>query len=106
MVEVQRRIIFGSPAAIQQILEADGCGQMINTSYIERDNLTSRHCNGRLVRKTLSHSRKNISCNSILRWKMLTTTLCDRTAPYASNCVVPKRMAANGSNAHLLWLLA
>jgi len=58
VVEVQRRIIFGSPEAIQQILEADGCGQMINTSYIERDNLTSRHCNGRLVRKTLSHSKK------------------------------------------------
>jgi hypothetical protein len=58
VVEVRRRILFGSPDAIRHILESDGCGQMINTSYIERDNLTSRQCNGRLVRKTLSHSKK------------------------------------------------
>ena len=33
-------------------------GQQINTAYVERDNLTSRQTNGRLVRKTLSHSKK------------------------------------------------
>jgi transposase InsO family protein len=50
--------VFGSEAAIVQILAADACGSEINTSYIERDNLTSRHSNGRLERKTLSHSEK------------------------------------------------
>ena len=30
----------------------------INTAYVERDNLTSRQSNGRLVRKTLSHSKR------------------------------------------------
>ena len=34
------------------------CADQLNTSYVERDNLTSRHSNGRLVRKTLSHSKK------------------------------------------------
>jgi len=58
VVAVTRHIVFGSEDAIVQILAADGCGSQINTSYIERDNLTSRHCNGRLVRKTLSHSKK------------------------------------------------
>jgi len=29
-----------------------------STSYIERTNLTSRHMNGRLVRKTLGYSKK------------------------------------------------
>ena len=33
-------------------------GQQINTAYVERDNLTSRQTNGRLVRKTLSHSKQ------------------------------------------------
>ncbi len=58
VVEVVRRIIFGSPQDIAAILAADGCGSQINTAYVERDNLTSRQSNGRLVRKTLSHSKK------------------------------------------------
>jgi IS1 family transposase len=58
VVEVRRRIIFGSADDIAAILEADGCGSQINTAYVERDNLTSRQSNGRLVRKTLSHSKK------------------------------------------------
>jgi len=58
VVEVRRRILLGTEADIVQILQADGCGSQINTSYVERDNLTSRQSNGRLVRKTLSHSKK------------------------------------------------
>lgn len=58
MVEVKRHIVFGSEDDLIQILETDGGGSQINTSYIERDNLTSRHSNGRLVRKTLSHAKK------------------------------------------------
>ena len=58
VVEVRRHILFGSADAIVRILEADGCGSRINISYVERDNLTSRQSNGRLVRKTLSHSKK------------------------------------------------
>ena len=57
MVEVQRRIIFGAAADIARILKTDQCGEQINTAYIERDNLWSRQSNGRLVRKTLSHSK-------------------------------------------------
>jgi hypothetical protein len=58
VVEVKRHILFGAAADLIQILETDGCGSQINPSYVERDNLTSRHSNGRLVRKTLSHAKK------------------------------------------------
>jgi len=58
VIEVRRRIILGTEANIVDILKADGCGSQINTAYVERDNLTSRQSNGRLVRKTLSHSKK------------------------------------------------
>jgi hypothetical protein len=58
VVEVRRRILFGSANTVARILEADGCGSQINTAYVERDNLTSRQSNGRLVRKALSHSKK------------------------------------------------
>jgi hypothetical protein len=55
VVEVRRRIIFGARDLITKVLG----GQQINTAYVERDNLTSRQTNGRLVRKTLSHSKKS-----------------------------------------------
>lgn len=58
VVEVKRQILFGSEDDLIRILEMDGCGSQINTAYVERDNLTSRQSNGRLVRKTLSHSRR------------------------------------------------
>jgi hypothetical protein len=58
VIEVRRRIILGAEADIVKVLEADGRGSQINTAYVERDNLTSRQSNGRLVRKTLSHSKK------------------------------------------------
>src|SRR4030095_4807614 len=54
VVEVRRRIIFGARDIITEVLG----GEQINTAYVERDNLTSRQSNGRLVRKTLSHSRR------------------------------------------------
>ena len=55
VVEVRRRIIFGAREIITEVLG----GQQINTAYVERDNLTSRQSIGRLVRKTLSHSKKS-----------------------------------------------
>jgi len=55
VVEVRRSIVFGSSEVIAEILG----DQTINTSYVERDNLTSRQSNGRLVRKTLSHAKKD-----------------------------------------------
>ena len=58
VVEVKRQILFGSEGDLIRIMEADGCGSRINTAYVERDNLTSRQSNGRLVRKTLSHSKR------------------------------------------------
>jgi hypothetical protein len=58
VVEVRRQILFGSAGDLIRIMRADGCGSRINTASVERDNLTSRQSNGRLVRKTLSHSKR------------------------------------------------
>jgi hypothetical protein len=58
VVEVRRQILFGSEGDLIRVMQADGCGSRINTAYVERDNLTSRQSNGRLVRKTLSHSKR------------------------------------------------
>jgi len=55
VVAVRRRLLFGACDIITEVLG----GQQINTAYVARDNLTSRQSNGRLVRKTLSHSKKS-----------------------------------------------
>ena len=57
VVEVSRQIVFGRPEAITQVLEAGGCGSQVNTAYIERNNLTMRQNNARLVRKALWYSK-------------------------------------------------
>ena len=69
VVEVRRRILLGTPETIAQILTADECGSQINTAYVERDNLTSRQSNGRLVRKTLSHSKKALYLQRHIEWE-------------------------------------
>jgi IS1 family transposase len=57
VVEVTTKIIFGSEAAVQARLVASPVSQPINTSFVERNNLTCRQCNGRLSRKVLSFSK-------------------------------------------------
>jgi hypothetical protein len=59
-VEVQRPSLCGSEDDLIQILATDGCGAQLHTSSRERDNLTSRHSHGRLVRQTLSHAKKKV----------------------------------------------
>jgi len=50
VVKVEVEVIYGDETTIELV---GG-----HTSYVERTNLTSRHINGRLVRKTLSFSKK------------------------------------------------
>lgn len=57
LVCVDRRAVVGTMADIQAVLNRDGTSKVINTSLIERDNLSVRQHNGRTVRKTLSYSK-------------------------------------------------
>jgi hypothetical protein len=57
LVCVGRKAVIGTMAEIQTFLEQDNLSKVINTSFIERDNLSVRQHNGRVVRKTLSYSK-------------------------------------------------
>ena len=57
VVQVTKKIIFGTQAAIQARLAASTTSQTINTSFVERNNLTCRQGNGRLSPKVLSFSK-------------------------------------------------
>jgi IS1 family transposase len=56
VVSVTTKVIYGSKDEIQALLEP--LGQKINTSFVERVNLTMRHLVSRLHRKTLCFSKK------------------------------------------------
>jgi hypothetical protein len=51
VIGVAAKVVYGDE---QEVLEHLG----ESTSYVERTNLTSRHMNGRLVRKTLGYSKE------------------------------------------------
>jgi IS1 family transposase/transposase-like protein len=57
VVEITKKVIFGDETAIQTCLTASTTSRTINTSFVERNNLTCRQSNGRLSRKVLSFSK-------------------------------------------------
>lgn len=52
VVAVSTKVVFGTEAAIQNRLKQLPTSSMINTSFVERENLTLRQQNRRLTRKT------------------------------------------------------
>jgi hypothetical protein len=57
LVAVDRLPVVGTMDQIQAIFDKDSLCEVINTSFIERDNLSVRQHNSRVVRKTLSYSK-------------------------------------------------
>lgn len=57
VVNVERNIIFGDPKLIDQTIEASKISNTINTSFIERTNLTLRNHSRKLTRKTLCFAK-------------------------------------------------
>jgi hypothetical protein len=56
VAEVKKRVVFGDEEEVLSLLKSDGNG--INTSYIERNNLTVRNSVSRLIRKTINFSKR------------------------------------------------
>jgi hypothetical protein len=93
VVEGKRHILFGSADDILQVVATDRCGTQSNTAYVERANVTSRHSNGHLVRKTLSHSKKKAS---LQRHIDLEAAIYHFVRPYSALKVTLRHPAAHG----------
>jgi IS1 family transposase len=57
VVDVQTRVVFGDPAQVDALLAESPVSQKINTSFVERDNLTLRQGNRRLTRRSNGFSK-------------------------------------------------
>ena len=62
VIGVEPRVIFGNARQVYAELET-------HTAYVERTNLTSRHMNGRLVRKTLGFSKRLCMLRAASVWE-------------------------------------
>lgn len=58
VVEITSRVVFGTEEAVAARLKQSPVSKHINTSFVERNNLTMRHQNRRLTRKTIAFSKK------------------------------------------------
>ena len=56
------KVVYGDPEEVRELL-----GE--HTAYVERTHLTSRHMNGRLVRKTLSFSKERKMLEASCAWE-------------------------------------
>jgi len=58
VIRVERTFVFGDPETIEQILKASRVSRGINTSFIERSNLTLRNHSRKFTRKTLCFAKQ------------------------------------------------
>jgi len=57
VIRVDTEVVFGEQGQIEKILESSTVSRHINTTFIERNNLTMRERNRRLTRKTMGFLR-------------------------------------------------
>jgi hypothetical protein len=89
VVAVYTEVIYGEEQSVYEELGA-------HTAYVERTNLTSRQMNGRLVRKTLSYSKRLKMLKAACAWE---DALYNFTRPCQS-----LRLEVEDSSAGQKWL--
>ncbi len=101
VVEVTTKVVFGTEEAIQAHLDASTTSETINTSFVERNNLTCRQCNGRLSRKVLSFS-KDLTWMEKHLW--LSLAYYHFVLPHASLAqLLPKPQPTRGTGSPKKW---
>lgn len=59
ITSIERRVVFGTEEGVREKLREAGCYTTLSIGHIERDSLTSRQTNSRLVREALSFQQSD-----------------------------------------------
>jgi hypothetical protein len=110
IVKVEQKVIFGNPSEIDRILENSPVSQTINTSFLERCNLTLRNHNRKLSRKTICFAKAKKSLNAQMN---ITVTYCNFTKPHGSLTIksadgrrIPRTPAMAAQICEAIWPIA
>jgi hypothetical protein len=99
LVEVKHRVVFGTTAAVEQVLAA--CGWQINTSFIERMNLRLRQHVAAIGRRTSTLCKGEAGLRQQLALYHMDYNFC---LPHASLRVpLPQPEPTNGSGSAKRW---
>lgn len=71
VVNVRTEVVLGTEAGLSAVLEVSPSSSTVNTSFVERNNGTSRHFNSRKQRKTYGLS-KQLAEHVAMTWLMVT----------------------------------
>lgn len=103
VVAVSTKVIFGEAERIVACLQKSPTSQAINTSFVERENLTLRQHNRRLTRKTNGFS-KDLSWLEKQLW--LSLAYYHLVLPHQSlRRELPKRQSTRGEGSEKRWQL-
>jgi hypothetical protein len=101
VVSVHRRMVFGSAAELRERFREIPRNQLLTTNHIERDHLTSRTHNSRLVRRSITYSK----VQAPLQWQ------CDLDDLYYNFCLphsslrqeLPEPIPTRGTGSPKRW---
>src|SRR5215471_12199595 len=82
LVDVQHRVVFGTPEAVQQVLAV--CGWQINTAFVERINLSLRQHIAAVGRRVTTLCKDEDGLRQQLTLYQASITSVYRMPPYAS----------------------
>lgn len=101
VVSIRRRMVFGSVAELRKRFRETPLNQLLTTNHIERDHLTARLHNSRLVRRSITYSK----LQAALQWQ------CDLEDLYYNFCLphsslrreLPKPIPTKGTGSPKKW---
>jgi IS1 family transposase len=76
VVQIDLRVVFGTPEAVQAALERSTVSHAINTAFLERHNATDRHRNARKTRKSYRFSKDWDVHNAATYFTMYSYNFC------------------------------
>ena len=87
--KIDRRVVFGDPQKIEELLQSSVTSQKINTSFVERNNGTIRHMDARCNRKTYRFSKCEENHNHQLQLSLAYYHLCLPHSTLTKRCKYP-----------------